>query len=323
MCATVNEPGVQYTYTAVGRKENAFTPLSRGASQALDRISEALRARLRAGRQGKKFALDTKLFVDCVHKLESLAYHLTRLRAYKARLLQEIRQRAAEVPPGSVAAFLERETVFEFEALVLQTRATLDTVTWLLSRACGQKTWRFSRLRNVLSAGAGSDSRIQRCLALLDECRWMWTSKELVHGDRTTRSYVAHYGSLLTVQQTCFTVSRTGPDEALLFDMEMRGDVPVMATASKIHEEVPFFVMAALSVLLDLPLPRKKAFASDLGREFVVLSEALVSDGQGIKVGVVKGMGFDDFRPGDVTVSANVLSKAVTLSKLGGSAVDQ
>ena len=322
MCATVNEPGVKYTWMAQGRQGNAFTPLSPLAAEALDRISQALRARLRAGRQGKKFALDTKLFVDCVHKLEALAYHLTQLRACKARLLQEIRRRAAEVPPGSVAAFLEREAVFEFEALVLQTRATLDTVTWLLSRACGQKTWRFSRLRNVLSAGAGSDSRIQGCLALLNQCSWMSSTKVLV-GDPSTRSYVAHYGSLLTTQQTSFTVSRTGPDEALLFDMEMRGNVPVMTTASNIHEEVLFFVTAALSVLLDLPLPRKKAFASDLGREFVVLSEVLVSDGQGIKVGVVKGMGFDDFRPGDVIVSANVLSKAVILSKLGGSAVDQ
>lgn len=321
MCATVNEPGVQYTYTAVGRKENAFTPLSRGASQALDRISEALRARLRAGRQGKKFALDTKLFVDCVHKLGALAYHLTRLRAYKARLLQEIRQRAAEVPQGSVAAFLERETVFEFEALVLQTRATLDTVTWLLSRACGQKTWRFSRLRNVLSAGAGSDSRIQRCLALLNQCSWISSTKVLV-GDPSTRSYVAHYGSLLTTQQTSFTVNRTGPDEALLFDMEMRGNVPVMATASNIHEEVLFFVTAALSVLLDLPLPRKKAFASDLAREFVVLSEAVVPAGEGMKVGVVKKMGFDGFTVGDVSVSADVLAKAVTLGNLGGGPVD-
>lgn len=322
MSATVNEPGVEYTWRAEGKRGNAFTALSPLAAEALDRISEALRARLRAGRQGKKFALDSKLFLDCVHKLEALAYHLTRIRAHKAILLQEIRRRAGEVPPGSVAAFLERETVFEFEALVLQTRATLDTVTWLLSRACGQKTWRFSRLRNVLSAGAGSDNKMRRCLALLNQCHWMTSSKVLM-GDPSTRSYIAHYGSLLTTQQTSFTVNRLDSGRVLLFDMEMHDNVPVMATAAKIHEEVAFFVMAALSVLLNLPLPTKKAFASDLAREFVVLQEALVSDGQGIKVGVVKGMGFDDFRPGDVSVSANVLSKAVPLGKLGGSALDQ
>ena len=104
---------------------------------------------------------------------------------------------------------------------------------------------------------------------------------------------------------------------ALLFDMEMRGDVPVMATASKIHEEVPFFVMAALSVFLDLPLPQKDAFATDLGREFVVLSETLVPPGEGTKIGVVKEMGFDGFTVGDVAISTDTLAKAVTLSNLG------
>jgi hypothetical protein len=211
---------------------------------------------------------------------------------------------------------LERETVFEFEALVLQARATLDTVTWLLSRACGQKTWRFSKLQNLLSAGVGSDNRIQRCLALLNQCQWMSSSKVFI-GDPSTRSYVAHYGSLLTTQRTCFTVSRLDSGRALLFDMEMHDNVPVMATAAKIHEEVAFFVMAVLSVLLNLPLPRRKAFASDLRRGFVVLSEALVPDGQGTKIGVVKEMGLEGFTIGDVTISTDTLAKAVTLSNLG------
>jgi hypothetical protein len=99
--------------------------------------------------------------------------------------------------------------------------------------------------------------------------------------------------------------------------MEMHDNVPVMATAAKIHEEVAFFVMAVLSVLLNLPLPRRKAFASDLRRGFVVLSEALVPDGQGTKIGVVKEMGLEGFTIGDVTISTDTLAKAVTLSNLG------
>jgi hypothetical protein len=185
-----------------------------------------------------------------------------------------------------------------------------------LSRACGQKTWRFSRLRNVLSAGAGGDSRIHRCLALLDQCPWMSSSKVLM-GDPSTRSYVAHYGSLLTTQRTCFTVNRLDSRRALLFDAEMHDNVPVMATAAKIHEEVPFFVMGALSVLLNLRPPRKKAFASDLGRGFVVLSESIVPPGGGTKIGVVKETRLDGFTVGDVTISTDTLAKAVTLSNLG------
>ena len=321
MCATVNEPGVQYRAMAQRTAGNAFTPLSREASEAFERIGQALIARLSAEKEGRSFVVGSKMLLDCVHKLEALAYHLTRLRVHKAGLVEQVRRVAGGEALG-IAAFLERDTVFEFEALVLQTRATLDTVTWLLSRACGQKTWRFSRLHNVLSAGAGSDSRIRRCLALLDQCPWMSSSKVLV-GDPSTRSYVAHYGSLLTTQQTCFTLSRIDPDTVLLFDMEMRGDVPVMTTASKIHQEVPFFVMGVLSVFLDLPLTRKKAFATDLAHEFVVLSEATARAGEGTKVGVVKEMRPGGFTVGDVSVPTDVLDKAVALSKLGGSAVDQ
>jgi hypothetical protein len=317
VCATVNEPGVQYTWMAHGREGNAFTPLSLAASEALDRISAALRARLGDERQGKKFAPESKLFLDCVHKLEAVAYHLARLSAYKATLFEKIRRAAAGAASWSTLAILDPESVFEFEALVFQARAALDTVSWFLSHACGQETSTFKKLRKVLSARAASDKRIQQCLGLLDQCPWMSSSGVLVVGGRSTRDYVTHYGSLLTTQQTCFTVNRTGPDTALLFDMEMRGDVPVMATASEIHEEVPFFVMAALSLFLDLPLPRKNAFATDLGREFVVLSETLVPAGEGAKIGVVKEMRPGGFTVGDVSVSSDILDKAVTLSKLG------
>jgi hypothetical protein len=317
MCATVNEPGVQYTWMAQRRKGNAFTPLSRAASEAFDRIGQALVARAKAEGAGKGFALDSKMSFDCLHKLEALAYHLSQLRAYKAGLLKKIGGAAARVASWRALSFLEPETVFEFEALLLQARATLDTVTWCLSRACGQKTSTFRNLEKVLSARAAGDTRIEQCLVLLNQCPWMSVSKELVRGDRSTRTYVAHYGSLLSVQQTCFTASRVGPDAALLFDMEMHEHVPLMATASKIHEDVPFFVTGALSVFLDLLPPEKEAFATDLAREFVVLSEALVPPGEGTKVGVVKEMGPDGFTIGDVTVSADTLAKAVTLGNLG------
>jgi len=317
MCATVNEPGGEYTWTAQGREGNAFTPLSLAASEALDRISAALRARVRDEQQGKKFTPDSKLFLDCVHKLGAVAYHLARLSAYKATLFEKIRRAAAGAAPWSTLAILDPESVFEFEALVLQARATLDTLTCFLSRACGRKAWKFSKLHDALLNAAAGDKRIQQCLALLDQCPWMSSSRVLVVGGPSTRNYVAHYGSLLTTQQTCFTVSRTGPDTALVFDMEMRGNVPVMTTAAKIHEEVAFFVMGALSLFLDLPLPRKRAFATDLGREFVVLSETIVPPGEGTKIGVVKEMGFDGFTVGDVTISTDTLPKAVTVSNLG------
>ncbi len=317
MCATVNEPGVQYTWMAQGRAGNAFTPLSPRASEALERIGRALVARAKAKEAGRRFALDTKIAFDCVHKLEAVAYHLSQLRAHKARLLQKVSRAAGDVASWQAVAFLEPQTVFEFEALLLQARATLDTVTWFLSRACGQKSSTFKNLRKVLSAGAASDTRIEQCLLLLDQCPWMSASKELVRGDRSTRSYVAHYGSLLTVQQTCFTASRTGSDAALLFDMEMHENVPLMATASRIQQEVPFFVMGTLALFLDLPLPKKEAFASDLGREFVVLSEAAVPPGEGVKVGVVRQMRPGKSTVGDVTLSADVLARAVRLSGLG------
>ncbi len=312
MCSTVNQPGVQYRWMAQGSEGNAFTPLGRPASKALDRVNNALLAALRAEEAGKRPPVGSTMILNCVHKLEAVAYHLSHLRAYKAGLLDRIR-RAAEGAPLGTAAFLEPEIVFEFEALILQARAALDAVTWFLSRACGQKTSTFKRLRNALSGRAAGDSRIRQCLSLLDQCEWMSSSKVLVAGDQSTRSYIAHYGSLLSAQQTCFAVSGIDAETALLFDMEMRGDVPVMATGSKLQEEVLFFVTAALSVFLELPLPEKKAFASDLGRQFVVLSESVAAPGDGIQVGVIKEMRLGGFTVGDVTVSKDVLARAVSL----------
>ena len=197
----------------------------------------------------------------------------------------------------------------------MQSRACLDALTILVTKRLGERTNSFNKLENVLGNFKEKEPTAKNTLGLLDDSAWLIDSGVL-SGESPTRSYVAHLGSLLTMQQCCMTVSGLKKNKVLLFDMEFRNSIPVMNTSSKILEYVPYFVINALSIICELALLEKKEFVNDLGNEFVVLSKESVKPKKGVKVGIIKEMNRVNFIIGDEYVSKAVLSKALRIKKI-------
>lgn len=314
--ATINEKGIKYNWTAVADENLVYNMLSRKPILKIEEIGKFIEGALKDSDISAVQRKEVILMESCLFKLQAVLYHLHRMKGYKANLFSKIKKECKNKDvSGLTMGFLEKELVFEFEALLLQARACLDALTILVTNKLGQRTNRFTKLKNVIENFKMKDSAAKNVFELISESEWLIDSGVLT-GESPTRSYVAHLGSLLTVQQCCITVSGLKSDRVLLFDMEFRSSIPVMNTSSKILEYVPYFVINVLSIICELALLEKKEFVNDLGNEFVVLSKESVKPKKGVKVGIIKEMNRVNFIIGDEYVSKAVLSKALRIKKI-------
>ena len=127
---------------------------------------------------------------------------------------------------------------------------------------------------------------------------------------------MAHQGSLLTMQECTMTISGIEEGKILLFDLEFRKSIPVMNTASKILEYVPYLLINALSILCELIPIAKTEFVTDLGNEFIILSKETVEPEKGVKVGIIKEMNRVNVIIEDRYISRDALSKAIQITNI-------
>ncbi len=311
--ATLNEQGKNYNWTAIADSRFGYGMLSEAPVFKIDEIGKIIENALKDTNISAESRREFILIESCLYKLQEVLYHLRNIKNIKENFLTGLKEQWKNVDVRLLAiGYLGKELVFEFEALILQARACLDALTILITkRLPGHQTNFFSRLKNALENSRMSESN-EKIIGLLKDSKWLFES-EVLMGEYPTRSYVAHHGSLLTMQECCMTISRIGEEKVLIFDLEFRKSIPVMDTASKILEFVPYFVINTLSILCELTPVIKKEFSNDLSKEFIILSKETVGQGKGVKVGVIKEMNRVNFIINDCYISKDALSKAIDM----------
>ena len=311
--ATVNEIGMNYNFTAIGDTSFDYGMLSEKPLLKIEEmglfITDALKNQNISAQKRKQVIL----IESCLFKLQNVLYHLHNIKCNKERILSDLEERLKnKYVPEFTIGLLERELVFEFEALLLQARACLDAITVLVTRdLSGQRTNFFTKLKKAIENSKMDKSISEKIIQLLNESTWVFKSDVLI-GNSPTRSYVAHEGSLLTMQECCMTISGIGERKLLLFDLEFRKSIPVMNTSSKILEDIPYIVINIMSMLCGFTPLGKKEFYNDLGNEFIILSKETVDSNEGIKVGIIKEMNSVNIIINDCYISKRALSKAIT-----------
>ena len=311
--ATVNEIGMNYNFTAIGDTSFDYGMLSEKPLLKIEEmglfITDALKNQNISAQKRKQVIL----IESCLFKLQNVLYHLHNIKCNKERILSDLEEQLKnKYVPEFTIGLLERELVFEFEALLLQARACLDAITVLVTRdLSGQRTNFFTKLKKAIENSKMDKSISEKIIQLLNESTWVFKSDVLI-GNSPTRSYVAHEGSLLTMQECCMTISGIGDRKLLLFDLEFRKSIPVMNTSSKILEDIPYIVINIMSMLCGLTPLGKKEFYNDLGNEFIILSKETVDSNEGIKVGIIKEMNSVNIIINDCYISKSALSKAIT-----------
>jgi hypothetical protein len=311
--ATLNEQGKNYNFTAIADGSFDYGMLSEVSVLKIDEIGKII---ANASTDTNMSAESRKEFIlidSCLYKLQGVLYHLHNIKNIKENLLTQLKEQLKNKDvQGLTICYFEKELVFEFEALILQARACLDALTVLITkRLSGQRTNFFSKLKNALEKSKTNEFT-EKVIWLLNESNWLFESNVLI-GESPIRSYVAHEGCLFTMQECCMTISGIEDRKLLVFDLEFRKSIPVMNTASKILEYVPYFVINTLSILCKLTPVINKEFSNDLSKEFIILSKETVEQ-EGVKVGVIKEMNRVNFIINDCYISKDALSKAIDMT---------
>ena len=311
--ATLNEQGTNYNWTAMADGSFDYGMLSDVSVVKIDEIGKIITNASMDANISAESQREFVLMDSCLYKLQGVLYHLRNIENIKENLLTGLKEQLENKDVrGLTICYLEKELVFEFEALILQARACLDVLTILITKGLlGHQVNFFSKLKNVLENSKMSKSS-EKIIGLLNDSEWLFESRVLT--GESTRSYVAHFGSLLTMQECCMAISGIEEGKVLIFDLEFRKSIPVMNTASKILEFVPYFVINTLSVLCKLTPIEKKEFSNDLCKEFITLSKETVEQEKGVKVGVIKEMNRVNFIINDCYISKDALSKAIDMT---------
>lgn len=310
--ATVNEEGKKYNFVAIADDGLDYGMLSEKAVSKINEMEKFFENALKDAHIGAETKKEVILMESYLFKLQAVLYHLHNIKNFKETFLSGVKRDLKDKDiSGLTCCYLNRELVFEFEALLLQARASLDALTVLVTKRIGQQTNYFTKLKNVLE-NFRTNEFARNIIGLLNECNWLFES-EVLTGKSPTRSYVAHQGSLLTMQECCMTISGIEDGKLLIFDLEFRKSMPVMNTASKILEHVPYLLINVLSILCGLTPVAKKEFTNDLGNEFIILSKETVEPKNGRKVGVIKEMNRVNIIIEGRYISNDTLSKAIQI----------
>jgi hypothetical protein len=161
--------------------------------------------------------------------------------------------------PGVMNSSAIREACSDFEALLLQSKAALDRLTWFISQQFKQSSTSFSKLRNILN-DKKKDPRADAILLLLDEATWLKSifidqeSVDRKSGEKRTyrglRNTIAHYQSIRERVDNCFGIYRRSSDQILFYDMESNG-VPMYKTCFQITKYLSFLILNSLSIFID------------------------------------------------------------------------
>jgi len=312
--ATLNEQGKNYNFVAMPDSRFDYGMLSEAPVFKIDEIGKIIANASTDTNISAESRREFILIDSCLYKLQEVLYHLRNIKNIKENLLTGLKEQLKNKDVrGLTICYLEKELVFEFEALILQARACLDVLTILITkRLLSHQQNLFSKLKNVLENSKMSESS-EKIIRLLNDSEWLFES-EVLTGESPTRGYVAHFGSLLTMQECCMAISGIEERKVLIFDLEFRKSIPVMNTASKILEFVPYFVINTLSILCKLTPVIMKEFSNDLCKEFIILSKETVEQEKGVKVGVIKEMNRVNVIINDCYISKDALPKAIDMT---------
>jgi hypothetical protein len=243
----------------------------------------------------------------CLDKLVTSMFQIDRMISHQN---SELTNPLNLIPvPGLFRADSIRETCSDFEALLLQSKAALDRLTWFVSHQFKQNSTSFSSLQNILKNFKKKDSRAETILSLLDKAAWLNNFfVDNKNGKKSLRNIIAHYESIREGVANCFGIYHLSGDQVLFYDMESKG-VPMYKTCWEISKYLPFLILNSLSLftgvkILDLSDYKPK------WKNFTVVVSEYKSD-KGFTLPIIKRFTHDGFEIEQRYVSNEIFTNKI------------
>ena len=183
----------------------------------------------------------------CLDKLGAVLLQLLRLKGH----VDSLELQAQMMPKGVTAALHAEEACWDFEGLLLQSRAALDRLTWFVADRFGQKCNSFSRLEAILKGVKQKHTDADQLYQLVANCRPIEAAFVDGEGYESLRSFVAHRGGVSEAVENHFQITRVSAESAILVDCESYG-IPVLETAKQAGQYIPYLILNSLSVIAGL-----------------------------------------------------------------------
>jgi hypothetical protein len=221
----------------------------------------------------------------CLDKLSASLVQVKRLREHHDSVVQ----RAEHRPPGAqYAAFRGAPVCAEFEGLLLQGRACLDRLSWLISTRLGQQCSSFRGLGNVL----GNFRSHESAMSLLEVVNAVEPSIDAVYAQidapHSLRDMVGHREALTERMRTCLGIWWFGEGRAIVLDCEVQisNAAPAIAlfeASAQSVQDLSTAVLESSAVLLALDRLGHEAYRSTWTSQTVALSRYFTTDSEPLR----------------------------------------
>ena len=161
----------------------------------------------------------------CLDKFSSVIFQINRLNIHQKVLLKNVENFLDKEQKEMVMAINLEEACYDFEALLLHSRSTLDRLTLFITRTNNRNNPNnsFKDFRNVIQNNF-PDLVKNNLLKILNQCAWLEEfiiTKDDEH--RSVRDSIAHYSSFNERTEYCFNIVKIGKNEIIVTDMESYG----------------------------------------------------------------------------------------------------
>jgi hypothetical protein len=190
--------------------------------------------------------------LGCIDAMRTILVQAHRIRKHHNTLLDTVQKigsavrRGMPVGPMALAGGIVRS---DFDALLLQGRAALDRLTWMITNKYKQRTQSFKSLEKVLGNFQHRDPIAQELLSLVNTAGPGLASVYwAIQSGESLRTFVAHLGSLAERTGNAFPVVFLPQKRALVFDCELGGH-PLFKTTEQTLPYLTFLLMNSVAVL--------------------------------------------------------------------------
>lgn len=302
------------SYIAVGGTVNDCDLLDTKPVEQWSCIQKYLSAEWKTGDQTRLYAMS-----GCLEKLSTSLLQVHRIRGFHIEFINT----AVENRGKGVAYAALRGDIpcADFESLLLQGRAALDRLTWLVAREFKQSCNSFRKLSGVLENFQTKSELARSLLNIVREVS-PWTTGLLakIEGGDSFRDFVAHKGATTEKMTNCFGITYLDKERAILLDCELER-FPLFRTSFEAVQYLSFTVLNALAASVGQALLPLAAYECKWRPQTAVFSEFVISEPEnsplkGSHLTVVQHMHPDGFVVSTRNVKPELFNHAVHLASL-------
>ncbi len=185
----------------------------------------------------------------CYERFEAFLVQSQRLANHSISVLK---QKAPE--PGSMVAFRDTLAVYDFEALLFNSRALLDRISFFIAKQIyNQDCDKPNKLKNVLENFIQKDSKARQAIEIIDEAMPVFIGLVIdsENGQKSLRSHLIHKSTSGENTTCAFTIHSAPNDQVIRFDHEING-FPLIGSAWLISKYIIYFSINLLGIYLEI-----------------------------------------------------------------------